>query len=289
MRHVCLGPPVAHASLFVKGSAFAVKCVADLVADHRTNSTVVYGVRSFGIIERWLQDGRWEIEGILQWQIHRVHRLRGHRPLFSIHVRSKPADLPVVLKQIAAPDIAENVIRLYFIARVLMPVFRITDTNVESIELGLGFRLGLRSHPWKGINALPKRFNNVGHEGLGPGFGLRGEVSLRVNLSYRVAQELINKKHASLPTGTLLRRTEKNFAKEIEAFLSQGFGQKIRVVLNQMIGKPVLPGVKRDRSDKRGLAGKCRWLPDGEFFLLLESCAAKILSPVQTRSLGCEV
>ena len=70
---------------------------------------------------------------------------------------------------------------------------------------------------------------------------------------------------------------------------SQRLEQEARVVLNEMIGEPVLPGFDRHRGDKGGLAGDSRWCPHHEHLLPGQSRAFKVGVPVETRSFGDKV
>jgi hypothetical protein len=58
----------------------------------------------------------------------------------------------MIIKQAAAPEVAEDVAGLDLVGRVIAPRLRVTDSHIESVELGLGFGLGRRIHPGESIN-----------------------------------------------------------------------------------------------------------------------------------------
>lgn len=51
---------------------------------HRSNSTVVYSVVSFGVEERGLEDGGWEHNFIKRGVVVGVDGLWSHEPLYSV-------------------------------------------------------------------------------------------------------------------------------------------------------------------------------------------------------------
>src|SRR6202035_5407275 len=161
-----------------------------------------------------------EVERILQRKIDGVDRLRRHGPLFAIDWEAEACDIAVVIKQAAAPDVAEYVVRLDFKSRVVAPGLRVTNPNIKSGELGLGFGFGLRIHPGQRVNMLPKDGNYVRSHRLRICFCFRREVALRVDLADGVAQQAVDQVDAPLPTRTLLRRAGECLAKEAEALVT---------------------------------------------------------------------
>ena len=85
MLQVRIGPPIAHTPFRIEGATFRVEGMANLVADDRSDGAVVRGVGSLRIEKRRLQNGCRKTQGIVQRQIHRVHGLRRHGPLFAVH------------------------------------------------------------------------------------------------------------------------------------------------------------------------------------------------------------
>ena len=104
-------PPIAHAPLGVKGAAFGVKRVADFVTDDGADGAIVGRGGGLRIEERRLQNGGREVERVLQREIDGIHRLRRHAPFLAIHGTPEARDFAVVLKQAAAPEVAEDIVR----------------------------------------------------------------------------------------------------------------------------------------------------------------------------------
>src|ERR1051326_7059609 len=94
----------------------------------------------------------------------------------------------MIFKQAAPPEIAKHVIGLYFVAGVLMPVLRISNAHIKSIEFFQGFSFGGRGHPWERFNALAESGGDVGDHLLRLGFGFRREETLRINFPDGVTQ-----------------------------------------------------------------------------------------------------
>ena len=110
------GPPVADAAAVVEGGSFGVEGVGDLVADDGSDGSVVGGVGSLGIEEGRLEDGGGEVERVVEREVDGVYGLRLHGPFLAIDGGADAVDLVVVLEEVAAPDVAEEVVGLHFIA-----------------------------------------------------------------------------------------------------------------------------------------------------------------------------
>ena len=112
---------------------------------------------------------------------------------------------------------------------------------------------------------------------------------MRVDLSYVVAEQPIDVRHAALPARPLFRCTLKHLAEEGETLLGQRFRQHGSILFDQVVREPVLPGVQRRRGHQSRLARKGRGLPHDEAGLLAQPRALEIRSPVQARRFGGEV
>jgi hypothetical protein len=147
MRQIGGFPPISHTPCRINRAAFSVKRMADFVPNGDTDNAIVHGGVCLRVEERGLEHCGGESHRVLQGQLHRVHSQRRVYPLFAINQMAETGDIAVVIKQAAASQVAENVIRLDFVGGVVAPSLRVTDSHIESIELGLGFSLGRRVHP----------------------------------------------------------------------------------------------------------------------------------------------
>jgi hypothetical protein len=82
---VLRNPPVAEIACSVELAALVVERVADLVADHRADSAVVYGVIGLGVEKRRLQDRGWERDVAAGGVVVGVDGLRRGKPLLVVH------------------------------------------------------------------------------------------------------------------------------------------------------------------------------------------------------------
>src|ERR1035437_8741257 len=289
MRKIGGGPPITHAAFRIECAAFRIEGVADFVPDYGADGAIVGRSRGKRIEERRLQNRGGKIECVLERQVYRIHRLRRHRPFLPVHWLAEARDLAAIIGQAAPPNVAKDITCLYFKAGVVVPGFRIADSDVQRRELGLGFRLSRRIHPGESFNALAKSSNQVGHHGLCLRLGFWREVPLRVDLAYGVAQKAVHDKYAALPAGTLLRRAGKYLADKSEAFVRQRFWKHSAIGLDQVEREPVLPCVERSRGHQSRLTLEGFRLPDNETALLADASFAKILGPVQAWSFSRKV
>ena len=115
--------------------------------DGSTGFAIVHRVGSLRV-EIWrLEKCGGEVNRVLQGQFAGVQglRIKAHGPLFAIDGMAETGDKSVVLKQAATPNVAEDVAGLDFVGGVVAPGLRITDSYIESCELGLRFSFGRRS------------------------------------------------------------------------------------------------------------------------------------------------
>src|SRR5436305_8584216 len=128
--------------------------MANFVPDDCADRSIIYGIRRIFIEERRLQYRCWKVERVLQWQIHRVHRLRSHGPLVSVNVLTYPRDLLAIMKCFLAPQVSKNIIGFDFQTGIIVPGFRVANPDIEAVELRLSLGLSGRSHPGERVNAL---------------------------------------------------------------------------------------------------------------------------------------
>ena len=128
--------------------------MADFVPDDRADGTVVGRCGSQRVKEWRLQDGGREAKSVLQWQVDGVYRLRIHGPFLAVDRCAQTPEFSLILKQAATPNVAEGVVRFHFVGGVVNPYFRVSDTYVQSVELGLGFGFRGGCHPGQSVNSL---------------------------------------------------------------------------------------------------------------------------------------
>ncbi|MNI44594.1 hypothetical protein D3C73_989750 [compost metagenome] len=118
--------------------------MADFVADHRADRTVVHCVVGGTVEERRLQDRRREHQAVFQRHVHRIDGLRQHRPLAVVDRLAQLGDVALVLEQFGALCIAQRIITADLQAAVVAPLVRIAHAHGQADHLGLGAGLGLR-------------------------------------------------------------------------------------------------------------------------------------------------
>jgi hypothetical protein len=187
MLQIRVGPPIAHTSLCIKRAAFRIKRVADFVSDHRSDRPVIHRVGRLGIKKRWLQDRCRKIQRILQRQIHRIHRLRRHRPFFPVHRLAQSRQIALISEHSSAPHIPVNIVGLHFVPGIVLPTFRIAHAHIQRRQLGLRLRLCFGIHPRQCIDAFAERRDQLCHHRLRPRFRFRREIALRIDFPHVVA------------------------------------------------------------------------------------------------------
>src|SRR5579872_98549 len=80
MGEVFRRPPVSNFALRIECAAFIVEGMADLVADHRADGTIVGRSRRVRIEKGRLQNAGREVQRVLQRKIHGIDGLRSHGP-----------------------------------------------------------------------------------------------------------------------------------------------------------------------------------------------------------------
>ena len=166
LRAILLSPPHAQVAVAVVLRAGVVEAVADLVADHRADATVVGGVVGLGIEERRLQDRGREDDLVHLRVVVGVDRLRGHEPFLAIDRLAELGEVAGVLEGRGALKVAGEVVRLHFQRGVVAPLVGIADLHRELLELLLRLGLGGVAHPGERVDAAFVGLDEVGDECL---------------------------------------------------------------------------------------------------------------------------
>ena len=170
-----------------------------------------------------------------------------------------------------------------------MPAFPVAYAHIQRVKLGLGLGLRDRIHPRQRFNSLAECHLDVRHHSLDLRLGFRREVALRVQLPHVVAQKAVDQGHTAFPALPLFRHAREHFSEESKLFIRECLRQCKGVGFNQVVGQPVLPGFERSGGDQSRFSGERRRLPHDKTFLFAESCALKILGPLQAGSFGIEI
>ena len=161
---VVVRPPVAQRPVAVEAAALVVEAVADLVADDRADAAVVGRGVALGVEERVLQDRRREDDLVHQRVVVRVDRLRRHVPLVAVDRLADLAELAVVLVDVRAAHVADEVAGVDLERRVVLPLHRVADLGREGVELRERALAGLGAHPLELGDRLPVRLDEVRDE-----------------------------------------------------------------------------------------------------------------------------
>ena len=147
VREIGRRPPVAQPAARVEFGAVVVEAVADLVPDGGADRTVIgRGIR-LGIVERRLQDRGGKVQGVLQRQVDRVHRLRRHPPFGSVDRLADLGELVPIFGKAGAAHVADRVVGADGEVRVAAPRLGIADTDPHRLDLAPRLRLRRRRHP----------------------------------------------------------------------------------------------------------------------------------------------
>src|SRR5437763_565815 len=232
---------------------------------------------------RRLQHRGRKVERIHRRKIHGVHRLRRHAPLGAIDRGAELGEIVVQLEQLGALRIAERVAADHFQPRIIPPLVRIADPDLQGSELGFcpGARLGC--HPLEPVDAHREGSQQIAHHRLGARFLARRKVALYVQLAHRLAQRRVGLIDRALPSGAQLRRAREHPAVELEVLLDKGFGQIRGVALDFVKAQVIPPGLKRLTRGERGQSGESARLPYHELFLPRETRSADKSFPVESR------
>jgi hypothetical protein len=106
---VILRPPVAQFASAVELRPLVIEPVADLVADHRSDTPVVDRVIGVGCEERRLQDRRREDDLVQHRMVVGVDRLGSHQPLVVVHGLAHLVQVAVDVGVVGAFDVTQQV------------------------------------------------------------------------------------------------------------------------------------------------------------------------------------
>ncbi len=289
MLEVRRSPPVTQLAAGVEICAGIVEAVADLVADRGADRAIVDGGIGLGIVERRLEDRRREVERVLERQVDRVDRLRGHPPFAAIDRLGDLGQLVAIFGELGRAEIAHRIIGADGDSRIAAPALGIADPDAHRLDLVARLGLGSGRHPIERGHAPVERGEDTLHHHLDVRLGRGRKVTLGVDAADRVAEIDIDGSDRTLLARALLGRSVQRLAVEIEMGIVDRLGQHERHLVDPVEGQPVLPGLQRLAGDEPGETGDRAGLPREEVLLLAKTGRREIGVPVDARRLGAEV
>ncbi len=262
---VSIRPPIVELARAVIATALIVESVTDLVADHGADSAVIGRGVAGGVEERVLQDRGGEDDLVHRRVVVGVDHLRRHVPLIAIDGFADLVDVAVVLEDVRASDVAEDVRTVDLQRGVVAPHLGVADPRRERIEFGEGPFTGLRAHPLERRDALPVRLNEVRDELIHRGLRRRRVVALHVDLADGLAQSAFGDGDAALPALADRRDTRDLGAVEREVLLHDVVGEVGRGGVHDVRAQPRLPLVQPLLGEQRAETLECAWLRDDGF------------------------
>ena len=222
---VVLGrPPVAEVPVAVELPAAVVEAVADLVADHRADGAVVRGVVRLHVEVRRLQERGREHDLVVGRQVIGIDRLRRHEPLGRVLRLARARGLPGPLELVRAHHVADEVAGADLEARVVAPLVRVGDLDVDLLELRVRLGLGRRAHPVEPVDAAVELGEQVVDERHHPRFRFRREVARDVGGADRLAHRIVGFLHAALPARAQRLGAAERARIEVERGLDEAAG-----------------------------------------------------------------
>ena len=258
--------------------------------DHRADRAVIGRGIVFRVEIRRLQDRGGEVERVLQRQIDRVHRLRGHPPFGAVGRLAELADLVAIDREIGALQIADRVLRVDRELGEGAPMVGIADADIEHRQLAPRLGLGPRGHPVELLDALVERADDVLDHRLDLGLRLRREIARGVEPTDLVTECRIDRRDAALVARLLRGGAVELLAVEGEARIVERLGEHRGCRGDAVRGQPVLPVRERLACDEARKLGDGVGLPGDEVLLARrDACRCPVRCPVEPRGFPREV
>ena len=150
------GPPILQVTAGIILATLIVETVSHLMTNHYTDSTIVECRVSLGIEEWILKDTCREADLIGSRIIVGIHSLWSHIPFISVDwLTSLLSNLLIVAELTASHHVLiETLGWVDGKLAIVSPLVRITNLDIELIELIVGSSLGLCTHPLLSIDTL---------------------------------------------------------------------------------------------------------------------------------------
>ena len=150
-----------------------------------------------------------------------------------------------ILKFHGSPNIRQISGPLNRERRIVPPLIRISDLDLEGAKLFQRFLFCVRSHPTQFWNVALQRVNQVQYHFARVRFCLRWKIFFHVNLAQRLSNIPVYTLDAALPSRLNLLRTGKFLAIKIEILLHESVGQLRCTGVYQVPAKIRLPLIQR--------------------------------------------
>ena len=214
---VFFGPPVVELAVAVVLGTLIVEAVADLMADHRSDTAIVRGVFGVRVEERRLQNGGREHDHVHGRLIIGVHRLRIHQPFVLVDALADFGQLIAGLIQVGGTHVLGKTGILAHIKRgIVTPMVRIADLRHELGELLQRLLLGFFAKPGGTGNGHAVGIDQIADQLFHTLLRRLGEVPLHIFAAHILAANAVDQRNAALPTHTLLLLTRQRLAIELE-------------------------------------------------------------------------
>ena len=245
-----------------------------LVADHRTDASVVHGIVGRQVEEGRLQDRGREDDLVPARVVVGIDRLRGHVPFVAIDRLAELGQVPVPLVDRVSLDVAHQVVAANLQGRIVAPLLRIADLGRKHGQFRQGLFLGRGAHPIEVLKSDPIGIQQVLDHLVHALLGFRREPLLDVQLAHRLAQTTFHNGDAPLPAGTILRNATEGRAVEREVRVRQILVEQARVATDDIELQPDFPGRQRDLVEQLGHRREVRRLRDDEILNILDAAAS---------------
>ena len=214
-------PPVAQYAPGIELAALVVEAVADFVADHGADSTVIDRVVGLHVEERRLQDRGRENDLVGEWIVVSIDGLRRHDPFGLVDGPIDLGEFAPDIDHARIHDVADEVVRLECKTGIFLPFVRIGDLHGEIADLFQRSLACVRAHPVEFADADLEGLQQVADQLVHAAFCFRRKMTAHVLLAEQVADRVLHFDQRALPARLELWRAEECVRIEVEVFLHE--------------------------------------------------------------------
>ena len=228
--------------------------MADLVADDRTDGTVIARVVGRHVKKRRLQDGGRENDLVQRRVVVGVDCLRCHAPFTAINRPPGLGRQALPFEACRSLHITQRITGQDGPPAVITPMVRVANLGGVLAQLVLRQRLGLRRHPRQAGDRRPESRQQILHQQLHARLVLGREVPRHIELAHRLAKGPVQRGDGLLPTRQLGGGPRQRTASEGEMGCAESLGQKRCRLIEQVQLEVQLPVGQRDLLKQAGHA-----------------------------------